>query len=58
MAKKAFDAKVQELHVANVAYQMATGQLAEAAAVDILFRDLYSIESRGGDNDRYVNFYG
>ena len=58
MAKKAFDAKVQELDVADVAYQVATGRLAEAAAVDILFRDLYSIESRGGDNDRYVNFYG
>lgn len=58
MAKPAFDAKAQELDVAGIAYQVATGVLAEAAAVDVLFRDLYSIESQGGDNDRYINFYG
>ncbi len=58
MASQAFDAKAQQLDVASIAYQVATGQLVEAAAVDVLFRNLYSIESRGGDNDRYINFYG
>lgn len=58
MAGRAFEAKAQQLDVASVAYQVATGQLVEAAAVDVLFRSLYSIESQGGDNDRYINFYG
>jgi hypothetical protein len=58
MAGKAFESKVQQLDVASVAYQVATGQIVEAAAVDVLFRSLYSIESQGGDNDRYINFYG
>lgn len=58
MGRDAFDARVQDLDVASPAYQVATGQLAEAAAVDIMFRSLYRMESKGGDNDRYVNFYG
>jgi hypothetical protein len=58
MAGRAFEAKAQQLDIASVAYQVATGQLVEAAAVDVLFRGLYSIESQGGDNDRYINFYG
>lgn len=58
MAAKAFEAKVQQLDVASAAYHVATGQLVEAAAVDVLFRNLYAIESQGGDNDRYINFYG
>lgn len=58
MAGRAFEEKAQQLDVATVAYQVATGQLVEAAAVDVLFRNLYSIESQGGDNDRYINFYG
>lgn len=58
MAGRAFEDKAQQLDVASVAYQVATGQLVEAAAVDVLFRNLYSIESQGGDNDRYINFYG
>lgn len=58
MSKGAFDARVQDLDVASQAYQVATGQLVEAAAVDIMFRNLYRIEGKGRDNDRYVNFYG
>ncbi|HVX02384.1 MAG TPA: hypothetical protein VHA09_04455 [Nitrososphaera sp.] len=58
MGKATFDARVQDLDVASQAYQVATGQLAEAAAVDIIFRNLYRMEGKGRDNDRYVNFYG
>lgn len=58
MTKQALDEKMEHLAIPEAAYQVATGQLAEAAAIDILFRNLYIIESKGGDNDRYVNFYG
>jgi hypothetical protein len=58
MSEGSFASKVQNLDVASQAYQVATGQLAEAAAVDLMFRNLYKIESNGRDNDRYVNFYG
>lgn len=58
MTKKALEEKMEHLGIQEAAYQVATGQLAEAAAGDILFRNLYIIESKGGDNDRYVNFYG
>lgn len=58
MVKETYDSKLQGLDVANYAYQVATGHLAEAAAVDIMFRNLYKLESKGEDNDRYINFYG
>lgn len=58
MTRDALAEKMEHLAIPEAAYQVATGQLAEAAAIDILFRNLYIIESKGGDNDRYVNFYG
>ncbi len=58
MTREALLEKVEHLAIQEAAYQVATGQLAEAAAVDILFRNLYIMESNGSDNDRYVNFYG
>lgn len=58
MTGEALLEKLEQLAIQEAAYQVATGQLAEAAAVDILFRNLYILESKGGDNDRYVNFYG
>jgi hypothetical protein len=58
MTREALLEKLEQLAIQEAAYQVATGQLAEAAAVDILFRNLYILESKGGDNDRYVNFYG
>lgn len=58
MTKKVLVQKVQNLDLYEMAYQVAKGNLVEAAAVDILFRNLYKMESNGGDNDRYVNFYG
>ena len=41
-----------------VADQVSKGKLAEAAAVDQLFRQLSQIESRGKSDDRYIQFYG
>ena len=58
MTREVLEEKMENLAIPEAAYQVATGQLAEAAAIDILFRNLYIIESKGGDNDRYVNFYG
>lgn len=58
MKREVFLENTQHLPIQEVAYQVATGQLAEPAAADILFRSLYMIESKGGDNDRYINFYG
>lgn len=46
------------MDVRGIALQVAAGKVAEAAAVDILFRSVYIAESNGQDNDRYVNFYG
>ena len=58
MTLAALTEKSERLDIQGAAYQVARGELAEPAAVDILFRNLYSIESSGGDNDRYINFYG
>jgi hypothetical protein len=58
MAAEALAQKVEQLDVQGAAFQVARGELAEPAAIDILFRNLYMIESQGGDNDRYINFYG
>lgn len=58
MTLAALSEKSERLDIQGAAYQVARGELAEPAAVDILFRNLYSIESSGGDNDRYINFYG
>lgn len=58
MTREALLEKLEQLAIQEAAYQVATGQLAEAAAVDILFRNLYILESKGSDNDRYINFYG
>ena len=58
MTFAALSEKSERLDIQGAAYQVARGELAEPAAVDILFRNLYSIESSGDDNDRYINFYG
>ena len=58
MTKEALAERAQNLNLGEQAYHVAKGELAEAAAIDILFRGIYRIESNGGDNDRYVNFYG
>lgn len=58
MALATFAEKAERLDIMGAAYQVAKGELAEPAAVDLLFRSLYMIESKGGDNDRYINFYG
>ncbi|WP_337862880.1 hypothetical protein [Nitrososphaera sp.] len=50
--------KVEGLNMQSVAAQVAAGRLTEAAAVDMLFRNIYAIESNGLSNDRYINFYG
>ena len=57
MTSDTLEKRLQNLGLYEAAYQVATGQLIEAAAVDIPFRNLYIIESKGQDNDRYINFY-
>ena len=47
-----------KLDIANLAFQVAYGSLVEPAAVDLLFKTLYYIESQGKHDDRYVQFYG
>lgn len=58
MAKEALHQKSEKLDWANISLQVSKGWLAEAAAVDIMFKNLYALESNGKSNDRYVNFYG
>jgi hypothetical protein len=58
MAKEALYQKSEKLDWANISLQVSKGWLAEAAAVDIMFKNLYALESNGRGNDRYVNFYG
>ena len=58
MAKEALHQKSEQLDWANISLQVSKGWLAEAAAVDIMFKNLYAMESNGRSNDRYVNFYG
>ena len=59
MKREALAERMQCLDIVGVASQVAKGKLAEAAAVDVLFRGLSTIESRGkAADDRYSNFYG
>jgi hypothetical protein len=59
MKREVLAERMQYLDIVGVASQVAKGKLAEAAAVDVLFRGLSAIESRGkAADDRYSNFYG
>jgi hypothetical protein len=59
MKREVLAERMQYLDIVGVASQVAMGKLAEAAAVDVLFRGLSTIESRGkAADDRYSNFYG
>jgi hypothetical protein len=59
MKREALAERMQYLDIVGVASHVAKGNLAEAAAVDVLFRGLSTIESRGkAADDRYSNFYG
>jgi len=58
MAKDVIEKKLEPLDIPGAANQVARGEVAEAAAIDMLFRRLFAIESKGSGMDRYVNFYG
>lgn len=58
MTKEALNLKSEKLDWAGISLQVSKGKLAEAAAVDIMFKSLHAMESNGRSNDRYVNFYG
>ncbi len=58
MKKDTISVKLANLNFDWAASQVAQGKLAEAAAVDVLFRQLSQIESSGRSEDRYVRFYG
>ena len=57
MKKSAIAKRLPVLDFAGVASQVALGKLAEAAAVDLLFRQLAALESPGKSDDRYFQFY-
>jgi hypothetical protein len=52
-----FENRLQRLDLFGAAYQVAKGKLAEAAAIDALFRALVAMENPD-KHDRYVSFYG
>ncbi|MCI0564992.1 MAG: hypothetical protein MN733_41525 [Nitrososphaera sp.] len=58
MKRETVAEKLKNLDFIGVARQVAAGKLAEAAAVEALFRELSRSEFRGNSDDRYINFYG
>jgi hypothetical protein len=58
MKKEAILERFQHLDFLECARQVTKGKMAEAAAVDVLFRNLAQIETRGKADDRYMSFYG
>ena len=58
MRRDAIAPKFAHFDFQSLGQQVAKGKLAEAAAVDLLFRQLSVAESAGKSEDRYVRFYG
>ncbi len=57
MKRQTLADRVPHLDIPGVAYQVAKGKLTEAAAVDLLFRGLSTIERNGKPDDRFT-IYG
>lgn len=58
MKKNAIAKRLAGLDFNTIGSQVAVGKLAEAAAVELLFRQLANAESRTRPDDRYIQFYG
>lgn len=58
MTKSVFDERIKQLNINELAYQVATGQLLEMAAVDLLYDKIRNFEGQNSKKDRYINFYG
>ncbi|HEY8139597.1 MAG TPA: hypothetical protein VIE86_00775 [Nitrososphaera sp.] len=58
MKKEAILQRFQELDFLGIAQQVTQGKIAEPAAVEVLFRSLAKLETRGKVEDRYLSFYG
>jgi hypothetical protein len=58
MKKETLAKRARQLDMQSLAHQIAEGRMVEAAALDVLFRNLSKMESHGKVDDRYMNFYG
>jgi len=58
MRKDAIAKRLASVDFAGVGSQVSKGKLAEAAALELLFRQLSNVESDGKHDDRYIQFYG
>jgi ribulose 1,5-bisphosphate carboxylase large subunit-like protein len=58
MKKSAIAKRLAGLDFNTIGSQVAVGKLAEAAAVDLLFRQLANAETRTRPDDSYIQFYG
>ena len=58
MRKDTIAKRLGILDFTRVGSQVAKGKLAEAAALDLLFRELSRVESKGSADDSYIQFYG
>ncbi|MGI0037379.1 MAG: hypothetical protein ACRD99_03380 [Nitrososphaera sp.] len=58
MRKDTIARRLGNLDFTGVGNQVAKGKLAEAAALELLFRQLSRVESNGAADDRYIQFYG
>ena len=57
MKKATIAKRLTGLDITGIGSQVARGKLVEAAAVELLFRQLASIETRGDSDNRYFQFY-
>jgi hypothetical protein len=58
MRKDAIAKRLATVDFSGIGSQVAKGKLVEAAALELLFRQLSSAESNGKPDDRYIQFYG
>jgi hypothetical protein len=58
MRKETLAKRMAGFDFSRIGIEVAKGKLAEAAAVDLLFRELSRAESSGSADDRYIQFYG
>jgi hypothetical protein len=58
MRRDAIVKRLAHVDFTEVGNQIAKGKLTEAAALELVFRQLSTVERNGKPDDRYIQFYG
>jgi hypothetical protein len=58
MRRDAIAKRLAHVDFTEVGNQIAKGKLTEAAALELVFRQLSTAERNGKSDDRYIQFYG